>query len=137
MHKIQFGVRVPNSGPLSSIENIVKSAKQAEELGFDSLWVHDHVVWSSEMHKHHISSGAAEALSDTQDANFFEATTMLQLEPAMSPVWQQGGDACPLLIGELVAAHGRTRLRGRPVCSWGFLMIVVLRLAAKHRLVHV
>ena len=77
MHKIQFGVRVPNSGPLSSVENIVKAAKQAEELGFDSIWVHDHVVWSSEMHKHHISSGAAEALADDQEANFFEATTML------------------------------------------------------------
>ena len=29
------------------------------------------------MHRHHISSGAAEALTDTQDANFFEATTIL------------------------------------------------------------
>ncbi len=77
MHKIQFGVRVPNSGPLSSIENIVKATKQAEELGFDSIWVHDHVVWSSEMHRHHISSGAAEALTDAQDANFYEATTIL------------------------------------------------------------
>jgi alkanesulfonate monooxygenase SsuD/methylene tetrahydromethanopterin reductase-like flavin-dependent oxidoreductase (luciferase family) len=46
-------------------------------MGFDAVWVHDHVVWSSEMHRHHISSGAAEALSDTQDANFFEATTIL------------------------------------------------------------
>ncbi len=77
MNKIQFGVRVPNSGPLSSVENIVKTAKQAEELGFDSMWVHDHVVWSSEMHKHHISSGSFEALAEDQEANFFEATTML------------------------------------------------------------
>ena len=77
MNKISFGVRVPNSGPLSSIENIVNAAKAAEDMGFDALWVHDHVVWSSEMHRHHISSGAAEALTDTQDANFFEATTML------------------------------------------------------------
>ena len=77
MNKISFGVRVPNSGPLSSIENIVNAAKSAEELGFDAIWVHDHVVWSSEMHRHHISSGAAEALTDTQDANFFEATTIL------------------------------------------------------------
>ena len=57
MHKISFGVRVPNSGPLSSIENIVKATRKAEELGFDAIWVHDHVVWSSEMHRHHISSG--------------------------------------------------------------------------------
>src|SRR3972149_7678796 len=77
MNKIQFGVRVPNSGPLSSIKNIVRATKRAEELGFDSIWVHDHVVWSSEMHRHHISSGAAEAITDTQDANFYEATTIL------------------------------------------------------------
>ena len=77
MKKIQFGVRVPNSGPLSRIENIVKATKAAEELGFDSIWVHDHVVWSSEMHRHHISSGATEAITDTQDANFYEALTVL------------------------------------------------------------
>lgn len=77
MRQIQFGVRVPNSGPLAAKENIVKATQQAEEMGFDSVWVHDHVVWSSEMHRHHISSGAAEALSDTQDANFFEALTTL------------------------------------------------------------
>src|SRR3954449_3184558 len=43
---------------------------------------------------------------------------------AMRPVWQQRGDACPLRVGEFVAAHGRTRLGGRPVCSWGFPIIV-------------
>jgi probable F420-dependent oxidoreductase len=77
MAKVQFGVRVPNSGPLSSVENIVRAAQEAERLGFDSVWVHDHVVWSSEMHRHHISSGSAEALADSQDADFFEALTIL------------------------------------------------------------
>src|SRR6266516_2349245 len=77
MHNISFGVRVPNSGPLSSIENIVKATKTAEELGFDAVWVHDHVVWSSEMHCYYIFFGAVEALTDTQEANFFEATTIL------------------------------------------------------------
>ena len=76
-HNISFGVRVPNSGPLSSIENIVKATKKAEELGFDAVWVHDHVVWSTEMHRHHISSGAFEAITDAQEANFYEATTIL------------------------------------------------------------
>ena len=77
MNKISFGVRVPNSGPLSTIENIVGAAKAAEDMNFDAIWVHDHVVWSSEMHRHHISSGAFEAITDTQEANFFEATTTL------------------------------------------------------------
>ncbi len=77
MKKIQFGVRVPNSGPLAGKENIVRAAKQAEELGFNSVWVHDHVVWSSEMHRHHISSGATEAITENQEANFYEALMTL------------------------------------------------------------
>jgi probable F420-dependent oxidoreductase len=77
MSRIKFGVRVPNSGPLSSVENIVEAAQRAEALGFDSVWVHDHVVWSSEMHRHHISSGAHEALADDQTADFYEALTVL------------------------------------------------------------
>jgi len=74
---LQFGVRVPNSGPLSSLDNVVRAAKEAEALGFDSIWVHDHVVWSSEMHRHHISSGAVDALDDDQTATFFESLTTL------------------------------------------------------------
>ena len=35
MKKIQFGIRVPNSGPLSSIESIVQATQFAEEVGFE------------------------------------------------------------------------------------------------------
>lgn len=93
MGKFEFGIRVPNSGPLSSKENIVKAAQNSEELGFDTIWLHDHVVWSSEMHRHHISSGAAEALDDTQEANFFECmTTMSYLAAKTKDI--QIGVAC-------------------------------------------
>ncbi|HVB77628.1 MAG TPA: LLM class F420-dependent oxidoreductase [Candidatus Nitrosotalea sp.] len=82
MSEIEFGIRVPNSGPLSSPENMVLAARAAEDLGFDSIWVHDHVLWSSEMHRHHISSGATEAITDEQDADFFESlTTLAYLAP--------------------------------------------------------
>jgi probable F420-dependent oxidoreductase len=77
MTKIEFGIRVPNSGPLSGVDNLVRTAKSAEELGFDTVWVHDHVVWSSEMHRHHISSGSMDALGDDQTADFFESVTTL------------------------------------------------------------
>ncbi|MDT7652267.1 MAG: hypothetical protein QOI36_3673, partial [Pseudonocardiales bacterium] len=72
---ISFGVRVPNSGPLASVANIARAATEAEALGFDSIFVHDHVVWSSEMHRHHISSGSHEALAADQSADFYEAMT--------------------------------------------------------------
>ena len=77
MTRIEFGVRVPNSGPLSGVDNIVRAAQAAENLNFDSVWVHDHVVWSTEMHRHHISSGSAEALGADQTADFFESLTTL------------------------------------------------------------
>ena len=93
MGKFEFGIRVPNSGPLSSKENIVKAAQNSEELGFDTVWLHDHVVWSSEMHRHHISSGATEAITDAQEANFFECmTTMSYLAAKTKDI--QIGVAC-------------------------------------------
>jgi probable F420-dependent oxidoreductase len=75
--QVSFGVRVPNSGPLTSVENVTRAATEAEQMGFDSIFLHDHVVWSSEMHRHHISSGAHEALTDDQPADFFEALTTI------------------------------------------------------------
>jgi probable F420-dependent oxidoreductase len=77
MTRIEFGIRVPNSGPLSSVPNLVRAATAAEELGFDTVWVHDHVVWSSEMHRHHISSGSTEAIASDQTADFYESLTTL------------------------------------------------------------
>jgi probable F420-dependent oxidoreductase len=77
MSNVSFGVRVPNSGPLASVANISRAAVEAEEMGFDSIFLHDHVVWSNEMHRHHISSGAHEALGDDQSADFYEALTTI------------------------------------------------------------
>lgn len=77
MAAIEFGIRVPNSGPLSSVENLRRTAKTTEELGFDAVWVHDHVVWNSQMHRHHISSGSADAIADDQTADFYESLTVL------------------------------------------------------------
>jgi probable F420-dependent oxidoreductase len=77
MPKIEFGVRLPVSGPLADIEVIKKIALRAEEIGFDSIWVNDHIVWTKYTHKHHISTGSAEALNGMEEPNFFEALTTL------------------------------------------------------------
>ena len=90
MTKIEFGVRVPNSGPLASVENIIRASQATEEMGFDALWVHDHVAWSTEMHRHHISSGAAEALVDDQDPDFYESLTTLAYIAAHTKRVQMG-----------------------------------------------
>jgi probable F420-dependent oxidoreductase len=77
MNKITFGNRVPNSGPLASTESIIRVAKETEALGFDSVWVHDHLTWTAEIHRTHISSGSDEALQSHADPDFFEAMTTM------------------------------------------------------------
>jgi probable F420-dependent oxidoreductase len=41
---VRFGITVPNYRRLASLEHIVRVAQRSEELGYDSLWVTDHVV---------------------------------------------------------------------------------------------
>jgi alkanesulfonate monooxygenase SsuD/methylene tetrahydromethanopterin reductase-like flavin-dependent oxidoreductase (luciferase family) len=41
---MEVGVIIPNAGPKASAENIVATARFAEELGFHSVWVTDHVA---------------------------------------------------------------------------------------------
>ena len=41
---MEIGVHLPHVGPLSSREALIDFARFAEERGFDSLWVSDHVV---------------------------------------------------------------------------------------------
>jgi probable F420-dependent oxidoreductase len=41
---LRFGVRVPNDGPLVSPSNMKRLATAAEELGYDSVLVHDHIL---------------------------------------------------------------------------------------------
>jgi len=74
---VEFGVRLPNSGPLATADSILRSAEVAEMLGFNSVWVHDHITWGTEQHKGHLSSGSAEALKSAQLPNFYESLTTL------------------------------------------------------------
>ena len=41
---MKFGIHLPQVGPNANRENILKMARFAEDAGFDSVWVSDHVV---------------------------------------------------------------------------------------------
>jgi probable F420-dependent oxidoreductase len=41
---VQFGVALPNYGPLAHADGLVRLARRAEELGADGVWVSDHLV---------------------------------------------------------------------------------------------
>jgi probable F420-dependent oxidoreductase len=41
---MRFGVRLPGAGPLATPDGIAAFARKAEEVGFDSLWMPNHVA---------------------------------------------------------------------------------------------
>ena len=47
-----FGIRLPNSGPFAAPTTIQRIAAESEALGFDVLWVHDHIAWNGERRTH-------------------------------------------------------------------------------------
>ena len=43
MGRMRFGARIPASGPVCSSERVIESTREAENLGYDSVWIMDHV----------------------------------------------------------------------------------------------
>jgi probable F420-dependent oxidoreductase len=87
MAKAEFGVRLPVAGPLAGPGPIKRVAKRAEELGFDALWVHDFIAWTSYQDRTHVSCGsleAVEAAGPDQPPIFFESITNLAFLAALT-----------------------------------------------------
>ena len=62
MSAVTLGLRLPNSGPFASAEAAIAVAEHAEEAGFDTVWVHDHISWSRDKLTH-FATGSIEAAS--------------------------------------------------------------------------
>ncbi len=45
MVKIKFGVLLPHFGLEASPSRLIEGSKLCEGLGFDSVWVRDHLLW--------------------------------------------------------------------------------------------
>ncbi|HUR01759.1 MAG TPA: hypothetical protein VM347_04410, partial [Nonomuraea sp.] len=48
--KVSFGARVPASGPASSAARLKESTRIAEDVGYDAVWIMDHIHNSHERH---------------------------------------------------------------------------------------
>ena len=70
-----LGVRLPNSGPFAEPAVLLDVADRAEALGFDRVWVHDHISWARDKLTH-FATGSIEACAD-QDPNFFESVSTI------------------------------------------------------------
>lgn len=70
---MKFGVRLPNSGPFASLGALREMTLVAEELGYDSVSVHDHVNWG-ESDKYHFYAGSIEVADAAEKPyDFFSA----------------------------------------------------------------
>jgi probable F420-dependent oxidoreductase len=58
-----FGIRLPNSGPFATPAAIREIAVLSESLGFETLWVHDHLAWPHHR-RTHFAAGSVEAVTD-------------------------------------------------------------------------
>ena len=70
-----FGIRLPNSGPFAAPAPIRELGLLAEALGFDAVWVHDHLAWPGHR-RTHFAAGSIEAVRD-QPPDFFESLSVL------------------------------------------------------------
>lgn len=69
---MQFGIHLPQAGPAASRDAIVAAARQAEDLGFDDVWVSDHVIVPRErdyppsayIHEPIVTMGVAAAVTE-------------------------------------------------------------------------
>jgi alkanesulfonate monooxygenase SsuD/methylene tetrahydromethanopterin reductase-like flavin-dependent oxidoreductase (luciferase family) len=76
-HRVEYGIRLPVAGPLASPAGITRTAKRAEELGYDAVWVHDFIIWTHKQDQMHVSCGATELVQDETPPLFYESLTNL------------------------------------------------------------
>ena len=44
---MKIGCSLPQSGPLATPENLIRVATHAEQLGYDSVWVFERLLWAA------------------------------------------------------------------------------------------
>ncbi len=72
---MKFGIKLPHSGALAGVRAIRRVAVEAEELGYDSVWVHDHITYDTDWFVHR-SSGLIEQ-TEGIEPHFYESLLTL------------------------------------------------------------
>jgi len=75
---VKFGLRLPGAGPYAGPDAIVAFAQKAEELGFDSLWMTDHIA---------LPVDVASRYPYTQDGKFFWPPETPYLDTILTLTW--------------------------------------------------
>ena len=82
--KLKFGLLLPHFGRNASFRKILDGVKRAEEYGFDSVWVRDHLVF-----RPHDFEPQGFDSQDTTHITYFESLSPWQpsLRPQRSWPW--------------------------------------------------
>ncbi|MFQ5682366.1 MAG: LLM class F420-dependent oxidoreductase [Candidatus Binatia bacterium] len=99
---MQFGIALPHFGPTAGLDAIVKVAEKAEELGFDSVWTLDRLLWP------------------LQPTSRYPGNPRGELSPVMQTTYD------PLTVLAFVAARTRKVRLGTSVLVASFRSPVVL-----------
>ena len=73
---MKIGFAVPNLGGLATAEGMIQVAERADQLGFDTLWITDHVVVPREPSSRYPYSESGRLPVDP-DGNYFEPLASL------------------------------------------------------------
>ncbi len=77
---MEFGIRLPHSGPLASPEALRNITRHAEQLGFAAVLTHDHVQWGMGDKYHFYCGGLELADAHPRPTDFYDAfSTMCYL----------------------------------------------------------
>ena len=72
---MKFGIMLPHSGALAGVEAIRRVALEADDLGFDSVWCHDHITYDTDWFWHR-GSGLIEQCEGIEP-HFYESISTL------------------------------------------------------------
>ena len=105
----EFGLLLPHFGQYASAENILEGSKRAEELGFDSVWARDHLIF----HPH--------GMEGTNNTFYDPFIVLAAVGGATSKIKLGTGSLIPhrhpLLLASMM--NGLLNLVGDR-CEWGF-----------------
>ena len=73
---MDFGIKLPHSGPLANPDAIREVSREAEHLAFHSVWVHDHISYGRDWLGHR-ASGLTEQINPDYEPDFYESVTTL------------------------------------------------------------
>ncbi len=108
---MRVGVRIPGAGPAASPDNLRRTACWAEELGFDSVWVSDHVaLFEPEEIDSAFPYGSGGRWPYPADVKWLDPLLALTMAAAVAPSVQLGTSVLvaplrhPVLLAKQVAS---------------------------------